>query len=77
MHGFVSFYEVMQSGQYGLQEAASFLRHAHDDSLQVTDPFQLQVRQPPQGFDRVRDQTEAFAIAAYLLGRTGANFINQ
>ncbi|WP_078596830.1 alpha/beta hydrolase [Evansella clarkii] len=77
MHGFVSFYEVMQSGQYGLQEAASFLRHAHDDTLQVTDPYQLQVRQPPQGFDRVRDQTEAFAIAAYLLGRTGANFINQ
>ena len=77
MHGFVSFYEVMQSGQYGLQEVSSFLRQANQGTLQVPEPYQLQVRQPPQGMDRVRDQTEAFAIAAYLLGRTGANFINQ
>ena len=77
MHGFVSFFEVMQSGQYGLQEVSSFLRQANQGTLQVPEPYQLQVRQPPQGMDRVRDQTEAFAIAAYLLGRTGANFINQ
>ncbi len=77
MHGFVSFYEVMQSGQYGLQEVSSFLRHANNDTLHVATPYHLQVRQSPQGFDRVRDQTEAFAIAAYLLGRTGLNLLNE
>ncbi|WP_249414002.1 alpha/beta hydrolase [Alteribacter keqinensis] len=74
MHGFVSFYEVMQSGRYGLQEASSFLRQAHGGVLQES-PYQLQVRQSPQGIDRVREQAEAFAIAAYLLGRTGADLL--
>ncbi|MDQ0255188.1 acetyl esterase [Evansella vedderi] len=77
MHGFVSLYEIMQSGQYGLQEVSGFLRQAHQGTLQTPDPYQLQVRQPPQGFDRVREQTEAFAIAAYLLGRSGINFFTQ
>ncbi|SER40979.1 alpha/beta hydrolase [Salipaludibacillus aurantiacus] len=77
MHGFVSFYEVMQSGRYGLQETSSFLRQANQNTLQITDRYNLQVRQPPQGLDRVRDQTEAFAIAAYLIGRSGADLLNQ
>ncbi|UCZ54904.1 alpha/beta hydrolase [Bacillus shivajii] len=77
MHGFISFYEIMQSGSYGLQEMSSFLRQANEDNLQIASPYQLQIRQPPQGFDRVRDQTEAFAIAAYLLGRTGLDLLNQ
>lgn len=75
MHGFISFYEVMQSGQYGLQETTSYLRQAHQGSVYASEPFELQVRQPPQGIDRMRDQTEAFAIAAYLLGRSGWNLI--
>ncbi|PYZ98326.1 lipase [Alteribacter lacisalsi] len=75
MHGFVSFYEVMQSGRYGMQEASSFLRQSHAGVLQES-PYQLQVRQPPQGMDRVREQAEAFAIAAYLLGRTGVDLLN-
>ncbi len=75
MHGFVSFYEVMQSGRYGLQEASSYLRQAHRGALQES-PYQLQVRQAPQGMDRVREQAEAFAIAAYLLGRAGANLLD-
>ncbi|SDY90369.1 acetyl esterase [Evansella caseinilytica] len=77
MHGFVSFYEVMQSGQYGLQETASFLRQVNQGMLQIPSPYQLQVRQVPQGFDRVKDQTEAFAIAAYLLGRSGLNMFTR
>ncbi|WP_416149807.1 alpha/beta hydrolase [Salipaludibacillus sp. HK11] len=77
MHAFISFYEIMQSGRYGLQEMSSFLRQANQDTLQITDQYQLQVRQPPQGLDRVREQTEAFAIAAYLIGRSGADLLNE
>ncbi|MBU9720067.1 MULTISPECIES: alpha/beta hydrolase [Bacillaceae] len=77
MHGFISLYEVMQTGQYGLQEVSAFIRQANQDSLHITTPYQLQVRQPPQGFDRVREQTESFAIAAYLLGRTGVNLFTR
>ncbi|SDN35073.1 alpha/beta hydrolase [Alkalicoccus daliensis] len=78
MHGFISFYEVMQSGRNGMHEAASFIKQANQDQLVFTDEYQLQVRQPPQGMERVREQTEAFAIAAYLLGRSGADiFINE
>ncbi|UTR14714.1 alpha/beta hydrolase [Salipaludibacillus sp. LMS25] len=76
MHGFISFYEIMQSGRYGLQETASFLRQVNQGTLDVGEAYNLQVRQPPQGFDRVRDQTEAFAIAAYLIGRSGANLFS-
>ncbi|NJP37336.1 alpha/beta hydrolase [Alkalicoccus luteus] len=75
MHGFVSFYEVMQTGRNGLQEASAFLNQANHDALVFRDQYELQVRQPPQGIDRVREQTEAFAIAAYLLGRTGADLL--
>ncbi|MBU9711405.1 alpha/beta hydrolase [Evansella tamaricis] len=74
MHGFISLYEIMKTGQYGLQEATTFLRQSNQGTLQTTSPYQLQIKQTPQGFDRVRDETEAFAIAAYLLGRSGANF---
>lgn len=77
MHGFVSFYEIMQSGRYGLQETSSFLRQANQGTLQMADQYELQVRQAPQGLDRVREQTEAFAIAAYLIGRSGADLINE
>ncbi|RKL67828.1 lipase [Salipaludibacillus neizhouensis] len=77
MHGFVSFYEVMQSGRYGLQEVSSFLRQSNQGTLLVNDNYQLQVRQAPQGLDRVREQTEAFAIAAYLIGRTGVDLFND
>lgn len=77
MHGFVSFYEIMQSGRYGLQETSSFLRQANQGTLQIASQYQLQVRQPPQGLDRVREQTEAFAIAAYLIGRSGADLLND
>lgn len=77
MHGFVSFYEIMQSGRYGLQEASSFLRQANQGTLEMADKYELQVRQAPQGLDRVREQTEAFAIAAYLIGRSGADLINE
>lgn len=78
MHGFVSFYEVMQSGRNGMQEASSFIRQANQDQLAFSEDYQLQVRQPPQGIERVREQTEAFAIAAYLLGRSGADiFTNE
>lgn len=78
MHGFMSFYEVMQSGRNGMQEAASFIRQANQDQLVFSEEYQLQVRQPPQGMEKVREQTEAFAIAAYLLGRSGADiFTNE
>ncbi|QKS71167.1 alpha/beta hydrolase [Paenalkalicoccus suaedae] len=75
MHGFVSFYEVMQSGRDGLQEASVFLRQVNNETLRIRDEYALQVKEPPKGFDKVRDHTEAFAIAAYLLGKSGADFL--
>ncbi|MBB5173661.1 alpha/beta hydrolase [Texcoconibacillus texcoconensis] len=76
MHGFISLYEIMQSGRYGLQEASAFLRQAQEGEIEQM-PYQLQVRQPPQGMDRAREQAEAFAIAAYLLGRTGVDIFRR
>lgn len=77
MHGFISFYEVMKSGQYGLQEVTSFLNRAHSNKLNLDDPYELQVKQSPEGLDKVRDQTEAYAIAAYLIGKSSINKLKQ
>ncbi|PRO66983.1 alpha/beta hydrolase [Alkalicoccus urumqiensis] len=77
MHGFVSFHEVMQSGRSGIQEASAFIRQANNEQLLFPDEFAVQVKQPPQGIDGVKEQTEAFAIAAYLLGRAGADIFSS
>lgn len=77
MHGFVSFYEVMKSGQYGMREIASFLNKAHSGNLHIQNDFHLQVKETPEGFDKVRDQTEAYAIAAYLIGKSSLNKFKQ
>ncbi|RLJ77857.1 acetyl esterase [Salisediminibacterium halotolerans] len=77
MHGFISFYEVMQSGRAGMQELSSFLNRANSGQLQLKEGYHLQVRQPPQGMNRVREQTEAFAIAAYLLGRSSTDLFSE
>ncbi|PTL40301.1 alpha/beta hydrolase [Alkalicoccus saliphilus] len=74
MHGFVSFHEVMQSGRNGMQEAVVFLRRAESGNFGSSD-YTLNIKEPPQGLSRIREQTEAFAIAAYLLGRSGADLI--
>ncbi|ADU30217.1 alpha/beta hydrolase [Evansella cellulosilytica] len=70
MHGFISLYEVMHSGQYGLREVSQFLRHANQDALITPAPYSLQIKNVPHGIDRAQDQVEAFAIGAYLLYKT-------
>jgi acetyl esterase len=75
MHGFVSFYEVMQSGRNGMDEAVVFLRDVQNGNVDQNQEFIVHVEHQPQGWKRMRDQTEAFAIAAYLIGRTGTELL--
>ncbi|CAM3725251.1 alpha/beta hydrolase [Alkalicoccus chagannorensis] len=77
MHGFVSFYEVMQSGRNGMSEASAFLNQSQENQLVFHEEYELTVRETPQGIERAREQTEAFAIAAYLIGRSGADAISS
>lgn len=73
MHAFISFYEVMESGREGLTQTAQFLRQVNSGRMDPEAEFTFEVREPPVGVERIRDQSEAFAIGAYLLGRTGVN----
>ncbi|ADH99551.1 alpha/beta hydrolase [Salisediminibacterium selenitireducens] len=78
MHAFISFYEVMQSGRDGLTEVTGFIREVNSGQLESEqDRLTLSVAPPPQGADRIRDQSEAFAIGTYLLFRTGMNMFNS
>ncbi|MDQ0337447.1 acetyl esterase [Caldalkalibacillus uzonensis] len=76
MHGFISFYEVMYRGKHGLNETSSFLRRAFYDKLEAK-PYQLQVIDPPLGMAKVRDQLEAYAFAAYLLGKKVSSILHR
>ncbi|WP_237700213.1 alpha/beta hydrolase [Caldalkalibacillus thermarum] len=76
MHGFISFYEVMYRGRHGLDETSSFLRRAFYDKLEAQ-PYRLQVIDPPMGMAYVRDLIEAYAFAAYLLGKQMSTILNR
>lgn len=67
MHGFISFYEVMERGDKGLQSAAAFLKEALNKELpepQNSQPFAVEVI---DGRDSWRDEAEAYVIGVYLL----------
>lgn len=69
MHGFISFYEVMERGNEGMREMASYFNHSF--SPDEEEPFNK------EGFelselhsqDSWRDELEAYAMGAYLIGR--------
>ncbi|MBU8908002.1 alpha/beta hydrolase [Desertibacillus haloalkaliphilus] len=72
MHAFISFHDIMQSGRAGLAETAGFLTDAFENGIDH-EPLTIQVKQHPSGLNRVRDDTEAFLMGAYLLGKSGMN----
>ncbi|WP_018922340.1 alpha/beta hydrolase [Salsuginibacillus kocurii] len=71
MHGFVSFYEVMKSGEQGLLQTSQYLQRivAEEEDL-GSEEFLVQVQEPPTGMERVREEAEAYAIAAFLIGQS-------
>ncbi|WP_100398638.1 alpha/beta hydrolase [Bacillus sp. FJAT-44742] len=71
MHGFVSFYEVMRSGEMAMNHSVRFLGEAFAGEVnEVPEEFEIAVEQPPQGIARIKEEAEAYAIAAFLIGRT-------
>ncbi|RXJ04078.1 alpha/beta hydrolase [Anaerobacillus alkaliphilus] len=67
MHGFISFYEIMQSGQHGLGKTVTFLKDVFREEKGFQSDLQQTVVSRPEGFERVRDVLEAYAIAVFLI----------
>ncbi|WP_306453938.1 alpha/beta hydrolase [Bacillus sp. FJAT-45350] len=68
MHAFVSFYEVLYSGKHSLKESVSFINDAFADGIEYK-PFELTVMDVPRSKETYRDDLEAYAFAAFLLGK--------
>lgn len=68
MHGFISFYEVMQSGRYGLERSIRFLSDAFNHPNKMNH-YSFEIENMPTGFESIRDQAEAYAIASYIIWR--------
>jgi acetyl esterase len=67
MHGFISFYEVMNLGNHGLGETVSFLKRVFaNEPIAQTDLEKTIVRNP-RGKEGIREYLEAYAMAAFLL----------
>ncbi|KKI90436.1 lipase [Bacillus sp. SA1-12] len=68
MHGFVSFYEVMDRGNYALNEAVSYLNEAFlggNENRQYN--FIIYDNYPT--IEALKERGEAYAIGGYLLGK--------
>ncbi|WP_078554142.1 alpha/beta hydrolase [Bacillus alkalicellulosilyticus] len=68
MHGFISFFEVMETGKHGLAQTSIFLRDQFKEEQQINDgTYELKV------FDganqKLKEQVEAYVIASFLLGK--------
>lgn len=74
MHGFVSFYQVMKSGDTALNQTAAFLSQAEKEDWQKKEQYELVIQDTPEGWGRVKEEVEAFAIAAFLVGKSTLNF---
>lgn len=68
MHGFVSFFEVMQSGNYALNDTAAFLNEAFADE-RVNKPYQLTYFNQGNLTSSLRDELEAYTIGSYLISK--------
>ncbi|PSL50595.1 acetyl esterase [Salsuginibacillus halophilus] len=77
MHGFVSFFEVMESGQQGLQDTSQFVQRMTAEEPEHDEVFAIQSKSQPSGMERVREQAEAYAIAAFLIGRSAWNTFQE
>lgn len=67
MHGFLSFYEVMTTGNLAIDDSLAFLSSQWEEEERVMVGFQVIDREAPSGFSRVREEIEAHVAAAYLL----------
>ncbi|RSL33491.1 alpha/beta hydrolase [Salibacterium salarium] len=77
MHGFVSFYEVMGSGNMALQESAQFLKKADDETPQPSKNYELRIEEGSSGFKHFKEEAEAFAIGAFLVGKSIMNLLTK
>lgn len=67
MHGFVSFYEVMNLGAHGLRETVSFLNHVFDEEAETPVGLKQSIVRSPRGKEGIREYLEAYAMAAFLI----------
>jgi acetyl esterase len=67
MHGFISFYEVMNLGNHGLRETVSFLKSVFDKEIEQENGFEQTVVRAPGGKEGIREYIEAYAMAAFLI----------
>lgn len=69
MHGFISLFEMMKSGELALEQTARFLEGAYHME-EVPMAYEWTVQETPQGIVRLREEAESFFIAAFLLYQT-------
>ncbi|GAK11146.1 alpha/beta hydrolase [Geomicrobium sp. JCM 19039] len=77
MHGFLSFYEVMATGNTALNDSLAFLENEWAGDREATVGFRVIDREPPSGWARVKEEIEAHAAAIYLLSIQFSNVFNQ
>ncbi|MGM7722265.1 alpha/beta hydrolase fold domain-containing protein [Metabacillus sp. Hm71] len=68
MHGFVSFYEVMDRGNHALNEAVTYLNQAFYGET-VYRPYDLTIYENSPTIEALKERGEAYAIGGYLLGK--------
>ncbi|MFB5661757.1 alpha/beta hydrolase [Alteribacillus sp. HJP-4] len=76
MHGFVSFYEIMKSGDRALTESARFLQTASQGETTTDEKYAVKNQHGPGGFVRMREEAEAFAIGAFLVGKSTMEWLD-
>ncbi|BAB05967.1 alpha/beta hydrolase [Halalkalibacterium halodurans] len=68
MHGFVSFYEVMERGDDALHQASMFLKKSFYDDMDAK-PYELVIDDVPSAQVAIKDRLEAYAIGGFLIGK--------
>lgn len=76
MHGFISFYEVMYSGNHALDETAAFLSNVYQDRFQSTN-YTLDIYDAPPTLAALRERGEAYAIGGFLIGKQALSIFSS
>lgn len=75
MHGFISFFEVMDVGKHGLQQTSYFLKQVlHEETVPAQDTFTVTIIDQPSE-KKFREQVEAYAIASFLISKQASSII--
>lgn len=77
MHGFISLYQIMKSGDSALQDSVRFLKETEHNKVSVQEEYELTVKHAPSGWDRVKEEAEAFVIAAFLVGKSTFHYVGD